>query len=196
MNATLSPPHPPAPAPRRKPRAVLRDRRRAGSDGSAPRSSRSFSAPRSPTSSTCAPPDTPTASTRRRAGRDEELERVLLRLDRHLQLHNRRQAARVAVGDVAVRADLRIQQPEHADPAGARGRRVGCAPLRGGAALVRLRRRSRRGSAARDHACRRPDVPPEQSRRSAGDAAGRGRVLHDARAGARQARAGSLRRAR
>ena len=73
-----------------------------------------------------APPATPTASTPppcRPA--TQELEGVLLRLARLLELHHRRQAARLAVGDGAVGADLRLQQLEHARAAGARGRRRG-----------------------------------------------------------------------
>ena len=57
------------------------------------------------------------------AGRHEELEGVLLRLARLLELHHRRQAAGVALGDGAVGPDLRLQQLEHARAAGARGRR-------------------------------------------------------------------------
>ena len=39
------------------------------------------------------------------------------------QLHHRRQAAAVAVGDGALRAAVRLQQRQHADPAGADGGR-------------------------------------------------------------------------
>ena len=47
---------------------------------------------------------------RGRPGRHEELEGVLLRLDRLLELHHRRQAAGLALGDGAVGPDLRLQQ--------------------------------------------------------------------------------------
>ena len=56
---------------------------------------------------------------RGRAGRHAELDGVLLRLARLRQRDHRRQAARLAVGDGAVRADLRLLVVEHARPAGA-----------------------------------------------------------------------------
>ena len=48
------------------------------------------------------------------------------------QLHHRRQTACLAVGDGAVRSDLRFQQREHAHPAGVDGRRRRRAALRRG----------------------------------------------------------------
>ena len=71
------------------------------------------------------------------AGGDEELEGVLLRLVRLVELHHRRQAARLAVGDGALGAGLRAQLVEHARAAGARGRRGRRAPLRDGEAPFR-----------------------------------------------------------
>ena len=53
-------------------------------------------------------------------GRHPELEGVLLRQPRRVQLHHRRQAAGVAVGDGAVRADVRRQRVEHARAPGDR----------------------------------------------------------------------------
>ena len=65
----------------------------------------------------------------------EELEGVLLRLVRRGQLHHRRQAAGVAVGDGAVGADLRRQLVEHPGAAGARwaSPRSRCSTPRSGA---------------------------------------------------------------
>src|SRR5690349_22898426 len=54
-------------------------------------------------------------------GRHEELEGVLLRLVRPVQLHYRGQDTGLAVGDGAVRADIRLQPVVNAGTAGAGG---------------------------------------------------------------------------
>ena len=58
---------------------------------------------------------------RRRTGRDQELEGLLLRLLRRLQLHHRRQAARLLVGDGDLGPALRRQRVEHPRTPGPRG---------------------------------------------------------------------------
>ena len=117
----------------------------------------------------------------RRAGGDEELEGDVLRLARLVELHHGGQAARVAVGDGDVRADLRLRQLEHAGAAGAGGRRGGGAAVRRDQALVRGGRRPAGGSAAGDHPGRGADVPLQQPRRAARVPARRERVLPDPR---------------
>ena len=87
---------------------------------------------------------------RGRAGGHEELEGVLLRLLRRGELHHRRQAAGVAVGDGAVGPDLRRQRVEHPRAAGARGRGRRRPALRDGTPLVR-----RRGAACSPGPCSR-----------------------------------------
>ena len=59
---------------------------------------------------------------RRRASRHQELEGVLLRLVRRVQLHHRGQAAGGAVGHGALGPTLRRQRLEHPRPPGPRGR--------------------------------------------------------------------------
>ncbi len=88
----------------------------------------------------------------RRAGGHQELEGVLLRVLRLVQLHHRRQAARVLVADGDLGPDLRPQLVERAGAAGPRGRGHGRPGLpvrpalvqRAGRAPRRRRRRARR----------------------------------------------------
>ena len=56
----------------------------------------------------------------RRAGRHEELEGLLLRILRRVELHHGRQAARLPVGDGDLGPPVRGQLVEHPRPAGAR----------------------------------------------------------------------------
>src|ERR1700730_203302 len=70
-------------------------------------------------------------------GRHEELEGVLLRLVRPVQLHHRGQDARLAVGYGDIRADVLFQPLVGAGAAGIGGRGFGPAALRRGQALVR-----------------------------------------------------------
>ena len=74
---------------------------------------------------------------RSRAGRHPELEGMVLRLARRVQLHHGRQAARLAVGDGPVGPPVRLQQLEHACAAGPRRGGDGRAAVRDGAAVVR-----------------------------------------------------------
>ena len=105
-----------------------------------------------------------------RAGRNEELEGVLLRLVRLVELHHRRQAPRRALGDGDLGADLRSQLVEHPRAPGVGGRGRGGAALRDGAAVVPTGRRAHRRCRAGDDARGRADVPLQQSRRPLGAA--------------------------
>ena len=124
----------------------------------------------------------------RRAGRVEELEGVLLRLVRLVELHHRRQAARVAVGDGPLGAALRLQL------AGACScRRRSRASLRSALLYATVRRLVRSpaagllaGAVLATDARRGADVPLQQPRRAARAAARRRRLRADA--GARAAR--------
>ena len=109
----------------------------------------------------------------------EELEGVLLRLDGRVELHHRRQDARVALGHGALGARVRCERVERARPAGARRRRCGRPPVRRGQALVLARGRARRGRGVRAHPGRDADVPLQQSRRVARHAPRRERVHDD-----------------
>ena len=88
-----------------------------------------------------------------------------------VELHHRRQAAGVAVGDGAVGADLRLNSLEHPRAAGARwaSPRSACSTPR--CALVRRRRRAARRRGPRADAGRRADVPVQQPGRAARAAA-------------------------
>ena len=112
------------------------------------------------------------------AGRHPELEGVLLRLQRLGQLHHRRQATRLAVGDGAFRAHLRCQLLEHPGAASAGRRGRGRVAVRHHPALVRPcgRPARRRGDGA--HPGGRADVPLQQPRCTAGAADGRCRLHH------------------
>ena len=112
---------------------------------------------------------------RRGAGRHEELEGVLLRLHRRVELRHRRQDPRVVVGHGAVGARLRRELVEHPRTAGARRRRRGRHPLRHGQALVLAGAALLAGAVFALHAGGRADVPVQQPRRAAG-AAARGRA--------------------
>ena len=79
------------------------------------------------------------------AGRHEELEGLLLRLLRRLELHHRRQTAGLAVGHGYLRPDLRRQRLEDPRASGARRRGHGGAGLRDRAAVVHARGRPARG---------------------------------------------------
>ncbi len=99
-----------------------------------------------------------------------ELEGLLLRLVRRLELHHRRQDPGLAVGHGAVGAGVRAELLERAGAAGAGGGRLGGAAVRGGAPLVRARRRAAgRGGAGADPGGR-ADVPVQQPGRAAGAA--------------------------
>ena len=74
---------------------------------------------------------------RGRAGHDEELEGLLLRLVRQRQLHHRGQDAGVAVGHGGLGAALRRERLEHPRAAGAGGRGLGRPAVRGRAAVGR-----------------------------------------------------------
>ena len=72
-------------------------------------------------------------------GRQQELDGVPVRLARLVQLHHRRQAAGLAVGDGPVGADLRPELVVDPGAAGARGRGRGRAAVRRGASACRRR---------------------------------------------------------
>ena len=74
---------------------------------------------------------------RRGPGRDRKLEGVLLRLARRGELHHRRQAAGLAVGDGRCRRGSSASTLEHPRAAGARGRRRRRPAVRDRAPLVR-----------------------------------------------------------
>ncbi len=104
----------------------------------------------------------------RRAGRQQELDGLVVRLAGLVELHHRRQAAGIAMDHGPVGADLRPQLVVDSRAAGA-GRR------RGGRAAVRRRepgqqqdRRAVGGRDPRDHPGRDADVPVQQSGRAAG----------------------------
>ena len=84
-----------------------------------------------------------------------------------VELHHRRQAAGLAVGDGAVGARLRGELVEHPRPAGARRRRVRRPALRGRAATVQPGGRTARRCGAGAHAGRGAHVPVQQPRRAA-----------------------------
>ena len=100
----------------------------------------------------------------------QELESLLLRFSRQLQLHHRRQTSCLSVADGVVGSNIRLQLVEHArarGPGRCGDRRSG---LRDRPALVRSRIRTGRRSGHGDHAGGRPDVPVQQPRRAAGAA--------------------------
>ena len=103
----------------------------------------------------------------RGAGRWGELEGVVLRLVRRRERDHRRQDARGAVGHRAVGADLRAEQLERPRPAGAHGRRVRRAAVRGGQAGRRAGRRADRRRGAGPDPGRGPDLPVQQPGRPA-----------------------------
>ena len=112
----------------------------------------------------------------RRAGGHEELEGVLLRLDRFIELHHRRQAAGIAVGHGAFGADLRLLELEHARTPSPGRCRLSRDPLRDGQALVRRAGRpaGRRGLGVDTRGG--ADVPLQQPRRAARAASRRERL--------------------
>ncbi len=126
-----------------------------------------------------------------RPGRHEELEGVLLRLVRLVELHHRRQAAGVAVGDGALGAPVRRElrgasscpRRSRAWPRSASSTSPCAAGSGPGAALLA-------GAGARLDAGRRADVPLQQPRRPAGPAARRRRLRHRPRARAAAAPGG------
>jgi hypothetical protein len=121
---------------------------------------------------------------RRRSGRHQELEGVPVRVPRRVELHHRRQATGVAVGDGAVGPDLRVLELEHARARGAGGGRGRRAGLCGDPALVRCLGRDRRRCGVGRHARRGAHVPLQQPRRAARAGARRRRLLPGAGAGA------------
>ena len=133
---------------------------------------------------------------RRGAGGHQELEGVLLRLLRLVELRDRRQGTGVALGDGPLGPALRRQRLEHPRPPGARRRRDrGCAVPRG-PSLVLRRFRVARGRGARADPGRRADVPLQQPRRAARAVSRRWRVRDDPLARTRAARGGSCSRSR
>ena len=104
---------------------------------------------------------------RGRPGGLAQLEGVLLRLVRLVELHHRRQAARVALGDGHLGAPVRRVELEHPRAAGARRRRGGRAPLRDRSAAVLGTGRAPLGSGLRAHAGGGADVPLQQPGRAA-----------------------------
>ena len=110
---------------------------------------------------------------RRRPGRHQELEGLLLRLVRRLQLHHRGQATGLAVGHGDLGPDLRGQLVEHPGAPGPRGRGHRRPPLRHRAAVVHPGSGpAGRGGGGPDPGGH-PDVPLQQSRRPAHPAADR-----------------------
>ena len=101
---------------------------------------------------------------------------------RRRQLHHRRQAARVAVGDGAVGAAVRAQLVERSScPQALMGVATVGVLYADRAALVSARRRPARRRGAGAHPGRRADVPVQQPGRAAGAAADRRRLRHGAR---------------
>ena len=121
----------------------------------------------------------------RGGGRRDQLESDLLRLARRVELHHRRQVARVSLGHGDLSAPVRVQRVERAGAAGTRGRRDRRPRVRRRAAVVRLRGGlDRRGCGSPDP-CRRADVSLQQPRRAARAPADRRRVRDFARGGKR-----------
>ena len=104
---------------------------------------------------------------------------MVLRLTRRVQFHHRRQAAGLTVGDGPVRPPLRLQQLEHAGPAGSPRGGDRRPAVRDGAAVVRPGRRAadRRGHGS--HPGRGAHVPLQQPRRAARPVARRRRLRAD-----------------
>ena len=116
----------------------------------------------------------------RRAGRREQLDRDVVRLERCCQRHHRRQDARVAVDHGHLGAHLRAEPVERTCAAGARRCGRGRHPLRRRPAGQRTRRRAARRFDHGADAGRRADVPVQQPRRAPGSDARRRRLLHAA----------------
>ena len=115
------------------------------------------------------------------------LEGLVLRVARRVELHHRRQAAGVALGDGALGPPLRVLQREPPGAAGADGCGLGRAHLRRGPPHARaLRtpgladRRTPRRIRARLHPRRRADVPLRQPGRPAGPAHDRSGICRGA----------------
>ncbi len=123
---------------------------------------------------------------RGRAGRLAELVGVVLRVPGRPQLHHRRQAARLAVGDRVIGASVRHEQLGGAGSPGADGGGRGRGAVRHGAQGVRRRGPGRGGGpacrrCARMHPRGGSDVSLQQSRRAARAPVDHGRLLRDAR---------------
>ena len=113
---------------------------------------------------------------RRRPGGLDELEGILLRLLRRLELHHRRQVAGRALGDGHLRADLRSELVEHPRAAGARRRRDGRLHLPHRPPVVPGGGSAHRRCDSRAHTGRSAHVPIRQSRRTPRAAAHRRNV--------------------
>ena len=114
-----------------------------------------------------------------RAGRDQELEGVFLRLIRLVELHNRRQTSGRPLGYGDIGPDFRPLFVEHPRPPGPGRGGGGGRPVRHRAALGVRRSGADSGDRHGVHACGGVDVPVQQPRRFAGPLAVRRRLRHD-----------------